>query len=52
MGNHTIRFTCPECRHVIRLDHAVTASNFDTEQTVYEIDRSAIEMHTCLREAE
>lgn len=52
MGNATVRVTCPECGYVIRLDHAVTTSTFDIETTVYEIDRSAIAMHTCLQDAE
>lgn len=50
MGSVTVRVTCPECGLLIRLDHAVTSSNFDSEQTVYELDRSAIGMHSCIRE--
>lgn len=46
----TVRVTCPECLYVIRLEHAVTTSKVDIETTVYELDRSAIEMHTCLRD--
>lgn len=50
MGSVTVRVTCPECGYLIRLDHAVTASKADSLQVVFELDRSAIGMHTCRRD--